>query len=164
MSNDATAVQGEPPPISMAAAQQALAAAQQDVAALNDKYLRAAAALDNARKQAEREVTTRVNQRLQLLILDMLDVVDSLERALSYSTPDTPLHTGLHATHQQLLAVLMQIPIGSPLDPMRHEAVGRCAAIEEQSAIVAVQRNGYLHDGQLLHPAQVIISDPGSVA
>lgn len=167
MSTDVSAVPREQP-ASLTADQQALAAAQQNVATLNDKYLRAAAALDNARKHAEREVTSRVNQRLQSLVFNMLDVTDTLERALTYSVPDTPLHGGLQATLQQLLAVLrgegvvpMQIIIGSPLDPVSQEAVGTRASVEPQLTVVAVQRNGYTRDGQMLRPAQVIVSDPG---
>jgi molecular chaperone GrpE len=167
MSNSTTTVQREQP-ATLAACQQALAAAQQDVATLNDKYLRAAAALDNARKQAERDMTSRVNQRTERLMFNMLDVTDTLERALTYSTPDTPLHSGLQATHQQLLAVLrgegvvpIQIVIGTRLDPLRHEAVGTRSALEPHLTIVHVERNGYLREGQVLRPAQVIVSDPG---
>lgn len=167
MSTDVSAVP-RAQPARVTADQHALAAAQQDVATLNDKYLRAAAALDNARKHAERDITTRVNQRMERMVLNMLDVTDTLERALTYSTPDTPLHSGLQATLQQLLVVLrgegvvpMQIVIGARLDPVRHEAVGTRAALEPYLTIVHVERNGYLRDGQVLRPAQVIVSDPG---
>ncbi len=167
MSNTTSTVQLEQT-TTLAACQQALAMAQQEVATLNDKYLRAAAALDNARKHAERDMTTRVNQRMERMVLNTLDVTDTLERALTYSTPDTPLHSGLQATHQQLLAVLrgegvvpMQIVIGSRLDPVRHEAVGTRASLEPHLTIVHVERNGYLRDAQVLRPAQVIVSDPG---
>ena len=167
MTTDTTTVQREKP-ATLPVCQQALAAAQQEVATLNDKYLRAAAALDNARKHAERNMTTRVNQRTERLVFNMLDVTDTLERALSYSTPDTPLHSGVQATLQQMLAVLrgegvapMQIVIGSRLDPLRHEAVGTRAALEPHLTIVHVERNGYLRDEQVLRPAQVIVSDPG---
>jgi molecular chaperone GrpE len=157
-------------PTSLAEYQQALEAAQQEVATLNDKYLRAVAALDNSRKHATREVTTQVNQRLQRLVLSMLDVADSLDRALTYSTPDTPLHQGMQITQQQLLAALrgegvvpMQIMIGSRFDPMSQEAVGTRGSVEAPSTIVDVQRAGYTRDGQVLRPAQVILSDPGSL-
>jgi molecular chaperone GrpE len=167
--NDATAFQREQP-MSLVAYQRALLAAQQEVAALNDKYLRAAAALDNTRKHAERDVTMQVNQRLQRMVFNMLEVADTLERALPYSTPNTPLHSGLQATHQQLLGVLrgegvlpMQIIIGSHPDPVRQEAVGKRASDEMQFTIAAVQRNGYTRNGEVLRPAQVIISDPGAL-
>jgi molecular chaperone GrpE len=156
-------------PTSLAEYQQALEAAQQEVATLNDHYLRAAAALENTRKHTTREVATQVNQQVQRLVLSMLDVADSLERALTYSTPDTPLHQGMQITQQQLLAALrgegvvpMQIMIGSRFAPASQEAVGVRMSVEEPSTIVDVQRTGYMRDGQALRPAQVILSDPGS--
>lgn len=168
MSNDTTAVP-RTQLTSLTTYQQALDAAQQEVATLNDKYLRVAATLDNTRKNTMREVATQVNQQVQRLVLSMLDVADSLERALTYSTPDTPLHRGVQGTQQQLLAALrsegvvpMQIMIGSRLDLLRQEAVGTRASVEAPSTIVDVQRAGYMRDGQVLRPAQVIISDPGS--
>jgi molecular chaperone GrpE len=168
MSNDTTTVP-RAQPTSPAAYQQALDAAQQEVATLNDRYLRATAALDNTRKNTAREVTTQVNQRLQRLVLNLLDVADSLERALAYSTPDTSLHQGMLATQQQLLAALrnegvvpMQITIGSHFDPASQEAVGTRASVEPHLSIADVQRTGYTRDGQVLRPVQVILSDPGS--
>jgi molecular chaperone GrpE len=157
-------------PISLEDYQQALEAAQQEVATLNDSYLRATAALENTRKHTTREVATQVNQRLQRLVLSMLDVADSLERAITYSTPDTPLHQGVQITQQQLLAALrgegvvpMQLMIGSRFEPASQEAVGTRASVEAPSTIVDVQRTGYMRDGQVLRPAQVILSDPGSL-
>jgi len=168
MSNGTTTVP-RAQPTSLADYQQALDAAQQEVATLNDHYLRAAAALDNTRKHTTREVATQVNQQVQRLVLSMLDVADSLERALTYSTPDTPLHQGMQITQQQLLAALrgegvvpMPITMGSRLEPLRQEAVGTRASVEAELTIVDVQRTGYLRDGQVLRPAQVIVSGPGS--
>lgn len=157
-------------PTSLAAYAQVLDAAQQQVATLNDRYLRAAAALDNSRKHAAREVTTQVNQRLQRLVFNLLDVADSLERGLVYSTPDTPLHQGMQITQQQLLAALrsegvapMHVMIGSRFDPARQEAVGTRMSVEAPSTIVDVQRAGYMRGGQVLRPAQVILSDTESL-
>jgi molecular chaperone GrpE (heat shock protein) len=56
----------------------------------------------------------------------------------------------------------MPITIGSRLDPLRQEAVGTRASVEAHLTIVDVQRTGYLRDGQVLRPAQVIVSGPGS--
>jgi hypothetical protein len=70
-------------------------------------------------------------------------VADSLERALTDSTPDTPLHQGMQITQQQLLAALrgegvvpMPITLGSRLAPARHKAVGTRASVEAQLTAV----------------------------
>ncbi len=51
----------------------ALTAARQENAELRDKYLRAAAASENARKQAERTAAARATSRLQSLYVGLLE-------------------------------------------------------------------------------------------
>src|SRR5215213_7486049 len=64
------------PLISPDDSQAALAAAQQENAELRDKYLRAAAAIENTRKQAERETHQRMYQRLRSFCARLLEVAD----------------------------------------------------------------------------------------
>jgi molecular chaperone GrpE len=65
--------------------QAVLTAARQENAELRDKYLRAAAAIENARKQAQRDAEQRANERLRGVYTRLLEVADNLERALSYA-------------------------------------------------------------------------------
>ena len=60
-----------------------LAAVLRENAELKDKYLRAAASMENARKQAERMAAARTQNRLQDLYVRLVEVVDNLERALA---------------------------------------------------------------------------------
>ena len=145
----------------------ALAAAQKDNAELRDKYLRAAAANENARKQAERDAVQRMNQRLRNLFTRLLDVADNLERALVHSVDGSALLPGVQATLRQLLAVLRQegvtpidVEVGTTFDPMLHEAVTTQAGDADHATVAQVLQNGYMFDGQVLRPARVVVAVP----
>ena len=134
---------------------------------LRDKYLRAAAAIENTRKQAEREATQRTNQRLRSLYLRLLEVADNLERALAHAKEGDPLRPGVQATLQQLEAVLRQegvnridVEPGMPFDPLIHEAIGTEAGNVDQPTVAEVVQNGYMFDGQVLRPARVTVLTP----
>src|SRR5437773_6174568 len=142
--------------------QAALSAARQENAELRDKYLPAAAAIDNARKQAEREAEQRINQRLRSFYTRLLEVVDNLERALNYAAEADPLAPGVRATLQQLLDLLrregvapIEVEPGAPFDPRFHEAVETHEGDVPEMTVAAVRQPGYMFEGQVLRPARV---------
>jgi molecular chaperone GrpE len=147
--------------------QAALAALQQENAELRDKYLRAAAALENARKQAERVATARTIQELRNLYLRFLEVADNMERALSYAAEGDRLAPGVKATLRQLLDILRQAGVtpldaepGAPFDPRFHEAVETHEGNVPEATVMAVSQPGYLFEGQVLRPARVVVTRP----
>lgn len=155
------------PAFSLGECQAALEAARQQAADLNEKYLRAAAALDNARKQSEREASQRVSARVRQVAARLIEVADNLERALAYAPADNPLRPGVQATLQQLLTALRQegiepIPVapGVPFDPHIHEAIAGEVADVPQDLVREVTQAGYLFEGQVLRPARVIVAHP----
>src|SRR4051794_23622976 len=79
--------------------------ARAQLAAAEDRFLRARADLENYRRRAERELERRVQERGDALLLAWLDVVDSLERALAVET-DAHARDGLQAVLEQMQAVL----------------------------------------------------------
>lgn len=145
--------------------QAALELAQQHAAACEDKYLRAAAALENARKQAERSANERSTRQLHEVSLRLLDVADNLERALAYATPDNPLTAGVQATLRQLHEVLaregvapMPVQPGTPFDPHQHEAVETQPRADlPDMSVAAVRQTGYTVGDRVLRPARVAV-------
>ena len=169
MSDDSTAFM-RARAMSLGECQAALASAEQQRIELNDKYLRAVAANENARKQAEREAAQQTQQRLAAFALRLLDVADNLERALAHAAHDDPLRAGVQATYQQLQAALgqegiqpIQVDIGAPFDPHRHEAISAQPADVAQDSVAAVTQAGYTFDGQVLRPARVVVAVPRPV-
>lgn len=153
--------------MSLGECQAALHAAQQELTDVQDKYLRAAAALDNARKQAERQATARSTERVRGFSLELLEVADNLERALAHAPADDMLRPGVAATLQQLRNVLQQegvepIPVtaGAAFDPHLHEAIAGHWADVAQDTVTDVTQTGYTFDGQVLRPARVVVATP----
>lgn len=166
MSTDDTAFERERA-MSPAEYQAALAAAQQENAELRDKYLRAAAAIENTRKQAERLAMARATQRLQSLYMRLLEVADNLERALSFAAENDPLAPGVRATLQQLLDMLrregvapIEVKPGAPFDPRFHEAVESHEGDVPETTVAAVRQPGYVFEDQVLRPARVVVTQP----
>jgi molecular chaperone GrpE len=147
--------------------QAALTSARQENAALHDKYLRAAATIENTRKQAERTATARALFGLQNLYLRLLEVADNLQRALGHAAENDPLAPGVRATLRQLLDVLrregvtsIEVQPGAPFDPRSHEAVETHEGDVPEPTVAAVIQPGYMFEGQVLRPARVVVTRP----
>jgi molecular chaperone GrpE len=134
-----------------------------------DRYLRAEAELENQRRRAERlreEAQTRVRREL---LGRVLEVADNLERALGSGDGNAAaLLAGVQATHRDLLRLLEREGVAAidaqdaPFDPAVHEAVGVVVLPGvDGERVVAVERPGYLLNGELLRPARVVVGQPG---
>jgi molecular chaperone GrpE len=166
MSTDDTPFQQEQT-MTLEECQAALTSVRQENAELHDKYLRAAAAIENTRKQAERVATARALFGLQNLYLRLLEVADNLERALGHAAENDPLAPGVRATLRQLLDVLrregvtpIEVQPGAPFDPRSHEAVETHEGNVSEMTVAAVSQPGYMFEGQVLRPARVVVTRP----
>jgi molecular chaperone GrpE len=136
----------------------------EELARIEDRYRRALADLDNYRKRATREVDRRVAEARETVLRDWLQVVDSVERAISLE-PDGPCREGLRAVLQQIDAVLDRQGaqrIGTPgdrFDPERHEAVAvRPSGEVPDRTVVEVHRSGVTRGDRVIRPAQVVVA------
>jgi molecular chaperone GrpE len=135
-----------------------------EVAALDDRYRRALADLDNYRKRADREIERRVGERTQSMLREWLDAVDSLERALKAAGHEA--REGFQAILEQIDTILARYGVnrikalpGDHFNPELHEAVGTVPADGyEDRTIVEVMRSGYMLGGRVLRPAEVIVA------
>jgi len=157
------------PVADIAALQARLAEAEQQVSALRDQSLRAAAEADNVRKRAEREVATSLKYGADRVLGDLLAVIDSLELGLKAAgAPEATAKSigqGLALTHKQLLSffekhgVKVLDPAGQPFNPELHEAV---SAVESSDVppnhVLAVMQKGYRLHERLLRPAMVMVA------
>jgi molecular chaperone GrpE len=141
-----------------------LAEARGEADELRDKYHRAVAEAENARKWAERDTQARATESQRRLLRQLLEVIDNLERALTTPAEASGLRQGVDITLRQLLRVLAQAGVeriavesGQPFDPLYHEAVAVHAGNVPQDTVVAVEQPGYLHDGVVLRPARVVV-------
>src|SRR5436190_3200790 len=133
---------------------------------MEDRWKRARADLDNYRKRSERDLARRTNERVDAVISEWLDVVDSVERALLVAEPDSTLALGLIAVRDQIESTLERQGItrvgqpGERFDPERHEAVAVVPTDDESAdgTVVEVARSGFAIGERMLRPAQVVVA------
>ena len=132
-----------------------------------EKYLRAAAELENVRKRAARDVENAHKFALERFASELLVVRDSLEMGLA-AAEDADVDTllqGKEATLKQLTAVMERFgveeldPQGEPFDPALHEAMTmQPSADVEPGSVLTVFQKGYALNGRLLRPARVVVA------
>ncbi|MBN2254131.1 MAG: nucleotide exchange factor GrpE [Deltaproteobacteria bacterium] len=133
-----------------------------------DKYLRAAAEMENYKKRAVREKADAIKYGNETLIRDILPIVDSLERALDHSSNSKDFDSfveGLNLIYGKLLGVLEKNgvekidAVGKDFDPHFHEAVLQveCADMDDNKVVEKFE-NGYLLNDRLLRPVKVSVS------
>jgi len=139
---------------------------------LQDRYLRLAAELDNYRKRVVRERAELIRTAHEGLLLELLPVLDNLERALAAarssagsSRASEALIEGVEITLRLFRGVLEKAgvreieTVGREFDPVVHHAVEqvRVTEVPENTVVEEVLR-GYLLDQKVLRPALVKVS------
>ncbi len=132
-----------------------------------DRYLRAAAELENVRKRASRDVENAHKFALERFGKELLAVRDTLEMGLAAADNASveSLLEGKAATLKMLTTILEQFgidevdPAGEPFDPELHEAISMQPSDSvEPGSVVTVVQKGYTLNGRLLRPAMVIVA------
>jgi molecular chaperone GrpE len=140
--------------------------------ATRDQLLRRTAELENMRRrhQQEREqLTFDANKRL---IIDLLGIIDDLERTIEHATEskdgssiNDPLKQGVELIYKNFLKTLERYgvhpmqTVGEPFDPMKHDALLEEPRDDIAAGLVTreIQRGYMLHDTILRH-AKVFVS------
>ena len=141
------------------------------LAEARDQLLRKAADLDNYRKRMARDKEEGVRFANAALVVDLIDAIDGLERAISSteSSQDfASLHQGVVLIEKQLMDSLERkwglkrmSCEGKAFDPSLHQAitVGEPAEADEQLVLEEYQ-SGYLLHERVVRPAKVKVSAP----
>lgn len=134
---------------------------------LKDRFLRAAAQIENIRKWTERDVTTRSKESQRKLLRGFLEVVDNLERALAQPTDAERLAQGVRLTLRQFEKALaeagverMRVQPGDLFDPLYHEGLEARSDEVDLPMIAEVIQPGYFYEKELLRPASVVVLKP----
>jgi molecular chaperone GrpE len=97
------------------------------------------------------------------LAREVLLVVDRIESAVAIAEPAEA--ESLRSISQELLEILNRRglrrvdALGEPFDPRLHEAIDRApvAEADDHARVVEQRRPGFLLDGRLVRPAQVVV-------
>ena len=134
-----------------------------------DRLLRKQAEFENFKKRTDRERAEFVRYASAELMREVLNVVDSLELALSDAGSgdgdDQKVRQGFDLIYKQLVDSLKRFGLetieakGHPFDPNVHEAVSTEVSTDApEGTVVAELRRGYLLQGKLLRPAMVTVA------
>ncbi|MDM7998987.1 MAG: nucleotide exchange factor GrpE [Dehalococcoidia bacterium] len=129
-----------------------------------DNWRRAEADFENYKKRVEQERAESAKFGSLTLILNILPVLDDLDRAFK-SIPEKLAHLtwtdGLRLIHRKLQAALEAQGVteikalGEVFDPSVHEAVGQTAG--EEGRVIEEAQKGYKLHGRVIRPAFVIV-------
>lgn len=146
-----------------------LAAAKGEAAANLDRFLRAAADLENFRRRTVREKDELRAAATARVLEDIFPVLDTLALAIgSARQPHADMKSlvgGVDMVLAQLRSALAghglkEInPVGLPFDPHQHEAISYLPSADTKAEhVLTVVRTGYSLNGRLLRPASVVVS------
>jgi molecular chaperone GrpE len=138
---------------------------------MRDRFMRALADAENARKRADRDRREAEQYGSTRLARDLLPVYDNLSRALSVATDETrsqaaALIEGLELTLRELTQVLakhgvttISPAIGDTFDPQMHQAMFEAPLPGTKAGeVIQVMGEGFMLHDRLLRPAQVGVS------
>lgn len=140
------------------------------VTAERDEYLalaqRVQADFENYRKRAARDQERLVAHAHERLVLDLLPILDDLERALDAAErhEEAALVDGVRLVERSLRGALVkeglvEIETDGPFDPHVHEALlARPAEGVEPGAVIEVVQRGYRLGDKVVRPARVIVA------
>jgi molecular chaperone GrpE len=137
-----------------------------------DRYLRAAADLENLRKRQKREADDAKFDAKNKVLKEMLPVVDNLERAIEHASSGGegdkphPIVEGVQLVLRQFTTAFERLDVtavdaqGQPFDPNLHEAISQAESDAPAGTVVQVLQRGYKTGDRLLRPALVVVAKP----
>jgi len=134
-----------------------------------DRWLRAEAEVQNTRRRLRRDRDDAVRASEERILIDMVEVLDDLERALAALPQEqagNPWAQGVALTAQRLRDALARrgvtptATVGDPFDPVFHDALLEVAPPEgtRPGAVVQEVQKGYARENRALRAARVVVA------
>lgn len=141
-------------------------AAGDELAALNDKYLRICAEYDNYRRRSQKEKESLYGDVRAEAVKSFLPVYDNLERALAQTTEDEAYRKGVEMIMTQFNSTLTKLGVtqieslGAKFDPQLHNAVMHTDDAEKgENEIVEVFQQGFKLGDKVIRFAMVKVAN-----
>ena len=156
-------------PAYVAQLERALAAKDEKLRELAASHENVVGDLDSARTRIRASVAKEAELSRRTLIVEFLDVVDNLDRALEAAREGgntQALIDGVTMVREQFtdklraLGVVRMSSMGEPFDPARHEALATVPVQDPSSdgTVVGVIKEGYSIGDDVLRPASVAVA------
>lgn len=145
-----------------------VASPEEQIAALNDKYLRLYSEFDNYRKRTNKEKLELISTAGAGVLKDLIVILDDFERAITNNeqVEDVQiLKDGFNLIHSKFKSILESKGLkqmqskGEAFDPELHEAIANVPAPSEKEkgkVIDDVERGYYLND-KVIRYAKVVV-------
>jgi molecular chaperone GrpE len=140
---------------------------KEQIAQLNDKYLRQVAEFDNFRRRTAKERVELIQTAGRDVITDLLDVLDDSERAQEQMTKTediAQIKEGVQLVFNKFRNVLTarglkpMNAVGAEFNPDQHEAVTEIEAGDEMKGkVVAEVQKGYYLNDKIIRYAKVVV-------
>lgn len=133
------------------------------------EHRRALEDFEQTKARIRRDVAREVERGRRAVLVELLDVVDSLDRALAAARGDAgagnTLLRGVELVRDQFLGKLDAFGVkrvaslGEPFDAARHEAISTLPVDDPSKTdrVVAVVKEGYAIGEEILRPAFVVV-------
>ena len=140
--------------------------AEKQLAELDDRYKRVFAEFENYKKRNMKERENLRNMLISDIMLNILPIIDNLEKAISAGTKDTAYEEGIKMVLKQLKDVLAYNgvkeieTVGKTFDPELHEAVSHVTDDKlGQNVIKEEFRKGYIIGNRVIRHSMVIVAN-----
>jgi len=135
--------------------------------AAETKYLRLMADFQNYKRRVEKEKTDIYAYANEKIVLEMLDVIDNLERALSHQgEEESNILDGISKVYKQLQGVLEKNgleeidALGKDFDPNFHNAVMTESSKEyDPGKVSLVMQKGYVLNNKVIRHSMVKVAE-----
>ena len=140
---------------------------KQEIDRLKNAYAKVYADTENLKKRLEQEAISTRKYRIQSFALEMLPVIDNLERALAAAEDkEDGFYKGVKMIYDQLMASLKKEGVeeidclGKPFDPNFQQSIMmEKKEGEEPGKVLEVLQKGYMLKDRVLRAAMVKISE-----
>jgi molecular chaperone GrpE len=134
-----------------------------------ERLLRVSADFENFKKRSFREADDFRKYANELMLLELLTVVDNLERAIQSTSGEKKevgcVIEGVEMTLKALLKIFEKFSVkiieavGKPFDPNFHQAMMQAPSdLYPENTIVSEFQKGYMLHDRLLRPSMVVVS------
>ncbi len=154
--------------VDVAALQDELAKALDDLTVHKEQYLRTLAEMENLRKRTQRDKEDLAKYANESILREILPVIDNLERAVEHAEQadsNDGLFEGVQMTLTQFSQLLSKFgvepvdAVGQPFDPAYHQAMGQMESEDYPvNTVVQQMQKGYQLNKRLLRPAFVMLA------
>ncbi len=134
---------------------------QNQLAEMNDKYLRIAAELENTRRRAALDAESRARNRAMGVAEKILPVMDAVDAALKHSPDDEGIKSMARAMESAFaqIGITKIESVGETLNPMFHNAIQVIDSPNHKTnTIVDEMQSGYMFGDTILRTAMVVVA------